>query len=218
MKVCLDLFCGLGGFSAAFADAPDWHVVTVDVDPQFDPDYQRDVLDLRPADVLAMLPVDDWHEMDTFVVLASPPCTEFSPAQNLNGEFEPDAEHVLLAHNALGLCRGLPTDYWILENPRGRLRSYFGQPKTAVTYCQYGERRMKPTDLWGEHPDSFIGRRCGYGDDCHINHRDGSNPTRDKIEKDTAAKRAKVPYRLSKAIREAVENPTADESIERWLA
>jgi len=29
---CLDLFAGLGGFSAAFAEADGWDVVTVDID------------------------------------------------------------------------------------------------------------------------------------------------------------------------------------------
>lgn len=208
-KICLDLFCGLGGFSAAFADSDDWTVVTVDIEERFDPDLQADVLDLRPADILDAMPVDEWSDMDTFVVLASPPCTQFSPAQNLNGEHDPDPEHILLAYHALGLCEALPSDYWYLENPRGRLRSYFDAPKATVTYCQYGDGRMKPTDLWGEHPPSFISRRCSYGDACHVNHRDGSNPTRHDMGMKTPAERSRVPYDLSQSILDAVENPEA---------
>ena len=41
--------------------------------------------------------------------------------------------------------------YWIIENPRGKLRKLEivkDLPRTTVTYCQYGDIRMKPTDLW----------------------------------------------------------------------
>jgi len=192
---CLDLFCGLGGFSQAFADSERWAVTTVDIDARFDPDIQADVLDLRPSD----------FERDFDVVLASPPCTEFSPAQNLNGDHTPSGDAVALAYHTLGVIRGLNPAFWVLENPRGKLRSFLGRPTTTVTYCQYGEAHMKPTDLWGEHPPGFIGRSCGYGDDCHINHHSGSNAMRDDVGKRTAAERAKVPAELSAAIRDTVE-------------
>jgi site-specific DNA-cytosine methylase len=161
----LDLFVGLGGFSSAF-DSDKWEVVTVDIEERFDPTLCADVFNLRPSDLSA------W---DFDVVLASPPCSEFSPAQNLNGEHDPDGDAIALVHHAIGLAKGLDPAYWMLENPRGRLRSYIGLPESTVTYCQYGEQRMKPTDLWGEHPAAFVGRRCSYGDNCHINHRSGSN-------------------------------------------
>src|SRR5690606_29314376 len=44
-----------------------------------------------------------------------------------------------------------PNFKWYLENPRGYLRKmYFmqGIPRTTVTYCSYGDTRMKPTDIW----------------------------------------------------------------------
>jgi len=191
----LDLFCGLGGFSQAFAASDRWRVTTVDIEARFEPDRLADVFDLRPSD----------FERAFDLVLASPPCTQFSPAQNLNGAHEPDGDAVALAFHALGLVRGLDPAFWFVENPRGRLRSYLGPPTSTVTYCQYGERRMKPTDLWGEHPTSFIGRRCAPGDDCHINTRAGSNAARDELGKDTAAKRSKVPAELSTSIRDACE-------------
>lgn len=201
----LDLFSGLGGFSQAFEDSDRWAVTTVDIEDRFDPDVCADVFGLRPSDF-----------GDGFsVVLASPPCTEFSSAQNLNGEHEPDGDAIALAFHAAGLCRGLKPAFWFLENPRGRLRSYLGPPEEMVTYCQYGERRMKPTDLWGEHPRHFTGRRCAYGDDCHINHRSGSNAQRDKLGYDTAAKRSKVPYELSDAIRKACEAALDGEAPEQ---
>jgi len=201
----LDLFCGLGGFSSAFADSDRWQVTTVDIEARFDPDIQADVFDLRPSD----------FEREFDVVLASPPCAEFSPARNLNGPHDPDPEHILLAHHAYGLCQALKPEFYLLENPRGRLRSYLGAPEATVTYCQYGEQRMKPTDLWGELPPTFRPRVCAYGKDCHINHSEGSNPQRDELNKQTPAERAKVPYDLSDAIREACERALNGEVAEQ---
>lgn len=192
-RVCLDLFSGLGGFSAAFEESDDWQAVTVDIEERFDPDIQADVLDLRPSD----LP-------DADVVLASPPCTEFSPAQNMNGDHEPNPEAIVLVYHTIGLIRAKKPDYWFLENPRGRLRTEIGRPTGVVTYCQYGEENMKPTDLWGDHPPMTY-RRCHYGDSCHINTDEGTNAMSKNAGKTTPAMRSKVPYKLSKSILEAVE-------------
>ena len=200
----LDLFAGLGGFSQAFEESPRWDVTTVEIDPSFDPDVTADVFDLRPSDFDA--------EYD--VVLASPPCTEFSPAQNLNGEHDPDGDAIGLVYHTLGIIHGIDPEYWVMENPRGRLRSVIGRPRQTVTYCQYGEERMKPTDLWGAHPPGFIGRSCDYGDRCHINTREGSNAARD-AGYDTAAKRSKVPYELSEAIRDACEDGLSGRATEQ---
>jgi len=44
-----------------------------------------------------------------------------------------------------------PFFLWYLENPRGLLRKMdfmLGIPRTTVTYCSYGDNRMKPTDIW----------------------------------------------------------------------
>ena len=199
-RECLDLFSGLGGFSAAFADADGWNVTTVEINGEFDPDVQADIFDLRPSD----------FDTDFDVILASPPCEEFSPANNLNGELDPDADAVALVYHALGIIRGLDPAYWFVENPRGRLRSYIGRPTTTVTYCQYGEPRMKPTDLWGEHPPAFIGRRCDYGDDCHTSNREGTNNYPDDPNE-----KAVVPYPLSEAIRDACDTALDGDAAEQ---
>lgn len=208
-KVCLDLFSGLGGFSAAFEDAPDWDVVTVDIKERFDPDIQANVLDLMPTDLL-----DALGEYDVFVVLAGHPCTLFSLAGNHDAwDFEsrepltPEAKDAVASvYHTLGLIKGLCPDYWFLENPRGRLRWFLGEPTGTVTYCQYGEDWQKPTDLWGEHPPGLTYRSCSPGDPCHERTPQDdddsgclANSMRDP------AKRAKVPYDLSKEILDAVE-------------
>ena len=40
-------------------------------------------------------------------------------------------------------------------------------PRYTVTYCQYGDTRMKPTDIWTNHPNTNFKPMCKNGDDCH---------------------------------------------------
>ncbi|QZP37739.1 DNA cytosine methyltransferase [Halobaculum magnesiiphilum] len=219
MKRCLDLFAGLGGFSAAFEDADGWQVTTVDIAERFDPDVQADVMDLRPAD----LPNAD-------VVLASPPCTQFSIAASRYERFrdgEPQTEDareaVALVYHTIGLIKSLSPDYWFLENPQGYLRQVLGRPTGRVTYCQYGTAWMKPTDLWGDHPPGMVYRSCSYGDDCHAYNTDqahgGKGNARDEWRDDMGdivrdpAERAKVPYQLSESILRAVEGRSKQRSL-----
>lgn len=88
------------------------------------------------------------------------------------------------------------------------MRRVLGRPDDTVWWCQYGSDRAKPTDLWGELPPSFEGRTCSNGnDDCHhISAPRGSTSGTDDPTK-TAEERAKIPFGLSKAILEAVEEP-----------
>jgi hypothetical protein len=203
-RVCLDLFAGLGGFSQAFTESDDWRVVTVELEERFEPDICADVMNLRPSD----LPNAD-------VVLASPPCTLFSPAGN-HDEWDLDAriptgdrarEHVALVHHTIGLIQALTPRYWYVENPRGRMRWVLGDPAGTVHYCQYGKDYLKPTDLWGEHPDGFTYRQCPVpaGGGCHTRNGadDGTGATASMST--DHAERSKVPYELSAAILDAVE-------------
>lgn len=204
-RVCLDLFCGLGGFSAAFEDADNWRVVTVDVEEEFEPDIQADVMDLRPSD----LP-------DADVVLASPPCDRFSLMnvskywRKTKTGYEPSHEEtrhrITLTYHALGLIKAKSPEYWLLENPRGMMRHVMPTPpKGTVWYCRYGDHRAKPTDLWGSHPRMDY-KTCKSGNtDCHDAAPRGESYSGSQNRNLTAAERAKVPYGLSEAILDAVE-------------
>ena len=209
-RLCLDLFAGLGGFSAAFRDSDNWRVVTVDIEEEFEPDICADIMDLRPSD----LP-------DADVILASPPCTMFSPAGNHDkwdlGRHEPVAptarEHIALVHHAVGLIQSLAPDYWFVENPRGRMRWVLGEPAGTVTYCRYGRDYQKPTDLWGDHPRGMSYLSCSRGDDCHKPNlaTDGTAATASMSS--SHAERAKVPYELSEAILKAVEGRAEQQTL-----
>lgn len=216
MKVCLDLFSGLGGFSAAFDGSTEWEVVTVDLDPEdrFEPDLKADMLELTPADLLAAIGYDR-EEIDVLVVLAGHPCTLFSTAGN-HDEWDLDAKepagdrarrHTAMLFHTLGLIRALAPDYWYLENPRrSRARWLIGPPDEWVSYCQYGEDYQKDTGLWGDHAPGMTYRKCAGNPGCHApnTETDGTCAIA-SMDRTDHGNRSKVPYELSKAILGAVE-------------
>ncbi len=72
--------------------------------------------------------------------------------------------------HVLALIRELKPKYWFIENPRGGMRKMTwmqGLPRYTVTYCQYGDNRMKPTDIWTNHPAPRFRPMCKNGDPCH---------------------------------------------------
>ena len=49
-----------------------------------------------------------------------------------------------------------------------------GLPRYTITYCQYGDDRMKPTDIWTNYPSPNFKPMCHNGDSCHISAPRGS--------------------------------------------
>jgi len=205
----LDLFCGLGGFSSAFAESERWDVTTVDIEPEFDPDITADVFDLRPSD----------FDREYDVVVASPPCTQFSRVAwshgkriSTNGEplTEAAADSIALVRHTLGLIHGLNPEYWFLENPQGALRWVIGEPTGVVDQCAYGHYTKKQTDLWGEHPVMEY-KKCP-----HENHMTGDGYTDFEGGPSSRAERAKMPSDLSESIRVACETALDGEGIEQY--
>lgn len=60
-------------------------------------------------------------------------------------------------------------------------------PRYTVTYCQYGDFRMKPTDIWTNHPSPNFKLPCKNGDPCHASaprgSRTGTQGLKDAIER-----------------------------------
>ena len=210
---CLDLFCGLGGFSAAFEDSDRWEVTTVDINERFNPDIVADVFELRPSDL----------EEDFDVVLASPPCTSFSLAANgHHTHFQDDEpltdaakDAVGLVYHTLGLINAIAPEFWVVENPRGKLRRVIGEPAGTVTLCQYGYDWQKPTDLWGRHPPTLSYHHCRPGADCHAEGGSGFDTDGATTHERDPAERAKLPYALSEEIRDSVETAVDGEVAEQ---
>ncbi len=166
MKV-LDLFSGLGGWSRPFVDRGH-EVLTVDLDPDFRPDICTDIRDLH----FWQLP---WTPD---IVLASPPCQEFSML-NVGKHWEKSGEpKTAEARQSLNLVRDLKElvyelhpRWFVIENPRARLRTLDVLPfeRRTVWYCRLGEPVAKPTDLWGGFPESLeLPPTCKPGHPDHI--------------------------------------------------
>jgi len=96
------------------------------------------------------------------IIWFSPPCKYFSVASCYHhwskgdfGIFHPKSEGALLGLQLIDrvqhLIEILRPKFYIIENPRGLMRkmpSMRGHVRDTVWYCQYGDNRAKPTDLW----------------------------------------------------------------------
>lgn len=57
----------------------------------------------------------------------------------------------------------------------------------TITYCQYGDTRMKPTDIWTNHPNPNFKPMCRNGYSCHQSaprgSRTGTQGLKDHVER-----------------------------------
>jgi hypothetical protein len=150
-----DFFAGTGSSTQAFVDAGDT-VITFELDPFFTVTETVNIMDLTVEGLLEKYGQPDF-------VWASPPCQAFSVASIghhwANGGENPTPKTELAEYNQLLVAKtkelifGLqPKRGFLIENPRGMLRKLpvvADLPRRTVTYCQYGDDRQKPTDLWG---------------------------------------------------------------------
>lgn len=116
------------------------------------------------------------------VIWASPDCTTYSIAaishhrkQDENGNLLPISEYANFCDrvnkHVLDLIQEIKPKFYFIENPRGGMRKmdYMkGLYRYTVTYCKYGDTRMKPTDIWTNHPNPKFLPPCNNGDSCHV--------------------------------------------------
>ncbi len=180
MKV-LELFAGTRSIGKAF-EAAGHEVFSVEWDKNFeDIDLYADILTVTAADIIEKFGKPD-------VIWASPDCTTFSIAaishhrrQNPEtGNLDPVSDYAKFCdkvdRHVLELIKELNPKFYFIENPRGGMRKMEwmqGLPRHTITYCQYeldkpvNERRMKPTDIWTNHPNPNFKPMCKNGDSCH---------------------------------------------------
>ena len=173
MKV-LELFAGTRSIGKAFEEKGH-EVFSVEWNRSFENiDLYKDIYELSAKEIL-----DKFGKPD--VIWASPDCSSYSIAaishhrkREENGNLAPVSEYAKFCdrvnQHTLNLIMTLSPKYWFIENPRGGMRKMdfmHGLPRYTVTYCQYGDTRMKPTDIWTNHPDPKFKPMCKNGDQCH---------------------------------------------------
>ena len=173
MKV-LELFAGTRSIGKAFEEKGH-EVFSVEWDRSFENiDLYKDIYELSAKEILNKFGKPD-------VIWASPDCSSYSIAaishhrkREENGNLAPVSEYAKFCdrvnQHTLNLIMTLSPKYWFIENPRGGMRKMdfmHGLPRYTVTYCQYGDTRMKPTDIWTNHHDPKFKPMCKNGDPCH---------------------------------------------------
>lgn len=213
MKV-LELFAGTRSIGKAF-EAAGHEVFSIDWDKSFpDIDWYADIGAITADAILERFGQPD-------VIWASPDCTTFSIAaishHRIKGEdglLYPKSTYAkccdVIDENVLDLIEALRPEYWFIENPRGGMRkSTFMQPinqyRHTITYCQYGDSRMKPTDIWTNHPNPRFKPMCKNGDPCHARAPRGARTGTQGLK--GSKERSVIPAALCKHIVDICENP-----------
>lgn len=203
-----DFFAGTGSSTQAFEDAGH-KVIKVELDEYFEAD-ERDILQLTADSLIAKYGKPDF-------IWASPPCQKFSVAslwkywEGGRGQSVPKHpavfEAIDLVKHTIKLMQDLdPTYGWLMENPRGMLRKQdfmLALKRWTVTYCQYGDTRMKPTDIRGTLQNWEPRPMCKPRATCHESSPAGTNAGGTGKLKN-AKLRSMVPYELGKEVLESL--------------
>lgn len=156
MKKTIEIYSGTRSFSKVAAQLGH-SVFTTDHEEIDGQDIVADIRTLKVSDFP--------YQPD--ILWASPPCEGFSVASigaNWTGgrrgyipKSESAKRSIELAQEAIRMVRELKPRWWFIENPRGLLRKMpfmedfleeTGGVRHTVWYCQYGDDRAKPTDIW----------------------------------------------------------------------
>lgn len=208
MKI-LELFAGSRSIGKA-AEELGHEVFSTDIHPFEGIDLVKDVLEIEPNDI-PFIPDMIW---------ASPPCTGFSVAAighhwtGGKGAYIPKTNTARLGIQLVEKTFELINFYsdmnscmeWFVENPRGLLRK---MPITdryhrhTVTYCQYGDNRMKPTDIWTNSLEWTPKPMCKNGATCHVAAPRGSRTGTQGLKGNY--ERSKIPHELCLEVVNAAE-------------
>ena len=213
MKV-LELFAGTRSIGKEF-EVKGHEVYSIEWDKEHpNIDWYVDIGTITTQDIIDRFGVPD-------VVWASPDCTSYSVAaishhriREDDGNLTPKSDYARFCDkvntHVIDMINELleinPKLIYFIENPRGGMRKMNfmkNLPRYTVTYCQYGDNRMKPTDIWTNHPNPKFKPMCKNGDPCHESAPRGSR-TGTQGRKN-AKERSRIPEQLCKHIVEICE-------------
>lgn len=212
MKV-LELFAGTRSISKAF-EARGHETFSI----EWSEDFENISLRADVSTVTADMILERFGRPD--VIWASPDCTTFSIAAISHhrrknpetGNLDPVSDYAKFCdevdQHVLDLIRAFKPRFWFIENPRGGMRKMVwmkGIPRYTVTYCQYGDKRMKPTDIWTNHPAPRFRPPCKNGDSCHERAPRGSRTGTQGLK--GSKERSVIPAALCEHIVDICENP-----------
>lgn len=210
MKV-LELFAGTRSIGKAF-EARGHEVFSVEWNKDFkNIDLYADISKVTAEEILEKFGRPD-------VVWASFDCTTYSIAgishhrtkNPMTGNLDPVSDYAKFCDNCnqhvLELIEQLKPKFYFMENPRGGLRKMTWMsdyPRYTTTYCQYGDNRMKPTDIWTNHPNPQFKEPCHNGDSCHEAAPRGSKTGTQGLK--GSIERSRIPDKLCEHIVEICE-------------
>ena len=211
MKV-LELFAGTRSVSKEF-EKRGHEVYTIEWDKSHpNIDWYADISLVNTKDILNRFGIPD-------VIWISCPCEKFSVASIgkhwIKGTNLPKTEDTKKALALLEHCVKLvnellkinPDLLYFFENPRGKMRKMDCMQnfnRYTITYCQYmldvpiKDRRMKPTDIWTNHPNPKFKPMCKNGDPCHARAPRGSRTGTQGLK--GAKERSVIPKQLCEHI------------------
>lgn len=204
----LELFAGSRSIGT-MAESLGMNVFSVDWQ-QFDGiDLAIDIEDLKASDV-PFIPDAVW---------ASPDCTTYTIAAistHRNGT-EPKTEYARkcdrVNQHFISLIKEWliwnPNLVFFIENPRGMLRKMpFMQEfkRHTIWYCQYGDDRAKPTDIWTNNKTWNPRPMCHNGNEnCHHQSAPRGSKTGTQGRKGSY-ERSKIPEQLCREILTTIQN------------
>ena len=205
----LELFAGTRSIGKAF-EKHGHEVYSIEWSKDFENiDWYEDIGKITAQDIL-----DRFGHPD--VIWASPDCTSYSLAaisnhrkKEADGSLTPLREYAKFCDkfnaHVIELIKELNPKYYFIENPRGALCNMEfmkGIPKHLVTYCQYGDTRMKPTHIFTNYPNPGF-KHCKNGDKCHVAAPRGSRTGTQGIK--GSVDRSRIPDKLCEYIVELCE-------------
>ncbi len=178
----LELFSGTQSLGKKFRERGD-NVLSIELNPIFTTDEWGLEQWTMSVDDVDYKKVEEHFGGKVDIIWASPTCTTHSIAaishhrtRGDDGLLYPKSDkakvHDETLKATLKLIKDLNPKYYYIENPRGGMRKApmmqeLNSGRHTVTYCQYGDTRMKPTDIWTNHPTPDFKPMCKNGDPCH---------------------------------------------------